>query len=110
MPFLHPAHFPGRPIPLPHVPLRPDSPILTILREKTPVVVPDVHNEPRFARVRSLFTQYDVSSLLLLPLTVENEAIGFLALGTLKPGKFRHLDDKEVARFRKLLKLDKAPQ
>ena len=36
--------------------------------------------------------------------------IGFLSLGKLKPGEFRHLEPKEVARFRKILQLDKAPQ
>jgi 23S rRNA pseudouridine2605 synthase len=32
--------------------------------------------------------------------------IGFLDLGPLKPGKFRHLNPAEVARFRKLLAID----
>jgi 23S rRNA pseudouridine2605 synthase len=32
--------------------------------------------------------------------------IGFLELGSLKPGQFRHLDAREVARFRKLLKME----
>ena len=31
--------------------------------------------------------------------------IGFLELGALKPGDFRHLTRPEVARFRKLLKM-----
>ncbi|MCP5120619.1 MAG: rRNA pseudouridine synthase [bacterium] len=36
--------------------------------------------------------------------------IGFLSLGKMKPGEFRRFEAKEVARFRKLLALDKAPQ
>ena len=32
--------------------------------------------------------------------------IGFLELGTLRPGEFRHLSPAEVARFRKLLKIE----
>jgi 23S rRNA pseudouridine2605 synthase len=32
--------------------------------------------------------------------------IGFLKLAGLPPGAFRHLDAEEVARFRRLLKLD----
>lgn len=32
--------------------------------------------------------------------------IGFLELGSLQPAEFRHLTDKEVQRFRKLLKMD----
>jgi 23S rRNA pseudouridine2605 synthase len=32
--------------------------------------------------------------------------IGFLELGSLEPGKFRHLTPAEVARFRKLLKME----
>lgn len=32
--------------------------------------------------------------------------VGFLDLGPLKPGKFRHLTPAEVARFRKLLKME----
>ena len=34
--------------------------------------------------------------------------IGFLELGTLKPTEFRHLNEREVQRFRKLLKMDEA--
>lgn len=33
--------------------------------------------------------------------------IGFLDLGAIKPGQFRHLEPKEVERFRRLLHLDK---
>lgn len=33
--------------------------------------------------------------------------IGFLELGPVKPGEFRHLTPREVERFRKLLKLDR---
>lgn len=32
--------------------------------------------------------------------------VGFLPLGSLKPGEFRHLTPAEVARFRKLLKME----
>jgi 23S rRNA pseudouridine2605 synthase len=32
--------------------------------------------------------------------------IGFLELGALDPGKFRHLTPAEVARFRKVLKME----
>jgi 23S rRNA pseudouridine2605 synthase len=34
--------------------------------------------------------------------------IGFLELGTLKPAEFRYLTEREVQRFRKLLKMDEA--
>jgi 23S rRNA pseudouridine2605 synthase len=34
--------------------------------------------------------------------------IGFLELGSLQPGKFRHLTSSEVARFRKLLSMEEA--
>ncbi len=34
--------------------------------------------------------------------------VGFLELGSLPPGKFRHLTPAEVARFRKLLKMEQA--
>ena len=34
--------------------------------------------------------------------------IGFLELGPLRPGEFRHLKPAEVARFRKLLKMEEA--
>jgi 23S rRNA pseudouridine2605 synthase len=33
--------------------------------------------------------------------------IGFLELGSLQPGRFRHLTPAELARFRKVLKMDK---
>ncbi len=32
--------------------------------------------------------------------------IGFMELGSLEPGKFRHLTPAEVARFRKVLKME----
>jgi 23S rRNA pseudouridine2605 synthase len=32
--------------------------------------------------------------------------VGFLELGPLRPGKFRHLTPAEVARFRKLLAME----
>ena len=34
--------------------------------------------------------------------------VGFLELGPLKPGEFRHLKPAEVERFRKLLKMEEA--
>ncbi len=36
--------------------------------------------------------------------------IGFLELGALRPGEFRHLKPAEVARFRKLLKMEEVIQ
>ena len=36
--------------------------------------------------------------------------VGFLEIGTLRPGEFRHLTRPEVERFQKLLKLDEARQ
>ncbi|HWR50303.1 MAG TPA: pseudouridine synthase [Bryobacteraceae bacterium] len=37
---------------------------------------------------------------------IKRVKIGFLELGQLKPGEFRHLTPAEVARFRRILKLD----
>lgn len=37
---------------------------------------------------------------------IKRVKIGFLELGSLRPGEFRHLTDSEVARFRRILKLD----
>jgi 23S rRNA pseudouridine2605 synthase len=36
--------------------------------------------------------------------------IGFLPLGTLKPGEIRYLTNDEVLRFRRLLKMEEAPE
>ncbi len=35
--------------------------------------------------------------------------VGFLELGALKPGDYRHLTDAEVARFRRILKIESGP-
>ena len=37
---------------------------------------------------------------------IKRVKIGFLELGTLKPGEYRHLTPAEVARFRRILKMD----
>lgn len=37
---------------------------------------------------------------------IKRVKIGFLQLGAIKPGEYRHLTDAEVARFRRILKLD----
>jgi 23S rRNA pseudouridine2605 synthase len=37
---------------------------------------------------------------------IKRVKIGFLELGALKPGEYRHLTPAEVARFRRILKLD----
>ncbi len=59
--------------------------------------------EGRQNQIRLMFKQFGV-----LVEKLRRVKIGFLELG-LEPGKFRHLTPAEVAKFRKILKLDDEP-
>jgi PAS domain S-box-containing protein len=63
------------------LPIRPDSPLQTMLREKVPLAIPDVAGESTLARVYPLLPELDPASLLLLPLIVEGDVMGLLAIG-----------------------------
>ncbi|MGD8398222.1 MAG: GAF domain-containing protein, partial [Anaerolineae bacterium] len=66
-----------------------DAPVLLSLRDKkAPVEVYDAQNDPRLGPIRSLATARDVSSLLLLPLFVEEWVVGGLALGVRELHRF----------------------
>jgi 23S rRNA pseudouridine2605 synthase len=58
--------------------------------------------EGRQNQIRLMFKHFGVMVEKL-----KRVKIGFLDLGSVKPGGFRHLTPAEVARFRKLLKMDK---
>jgi len=57
--------------------------------------------EGRQQQIREMF-----KALGVLVEKLRRVRIGFLELGSLEPGDFRHLTPAEVARFRKVLKLD----
>ena len=57
--------------------------------------------EGRQNQIRLMFKHFEV-----LVEKLKRVKIGFLDLGPLKPGEFRHLTRPEVERFRKLLKMD----
>lgn len=59
-----------------------------LLINKAPLSVEEVHQEPRFASMQPVLGQHKVVSLLVLPLLVENEVIGLLILGAMKPRHF----------------------
>lgn len=59
--------------------------------------------EGRNNQIRLMFKHFEV-----LVEKLKRVKIGFLDLGPLKPGEFRHLTRPEVERFRKLLKMDGA--
>ena len=59
--------------------------------------------EGRQNQIRMMFKHFD-----RLVEKLRRTRIAFLDLGDLKPGGFRHLTDKEVARFRRILKLEEA--
>jgi PAS domain S-box-containing protein len=81
-----PAHLPG----LTHrtFPVRPDSLLQTLGREKAPLAIPDVACEPGLVRAHPLLHKLNLTSLLMLPLTVEDEAVGLLVLGSQEPRDF----------------------
>jgi 23S rRNA pseudouridine2605 synthase len=58
--------------------------------------------EGRQNQIRLMFKHFGVMVEKL-----KRVKIGFLELGPLKPGQYRHLTPAEVARLRKLLKMDK---
>jgi 23S rRNA pseudouridine2605 synthase len=60
--------------------------------------------EGRQNQIRLMFNHFG-----LLVEKLKRVKIGFLDLGPLKPGEHRHLAPSEVARFKKLLKMDKEP-
>ena len=64
-------------------PIKSDGLLTSIIQNKTPLVVPDIQNEPKLARFQKLLKQHTISSLLLLPLAVQNEVIGLLILGAI---------------------------
>jgi 23S rRNA pseudouridine2605 synthase len=60
--------------------------------------------EGRQNQIRLMFKHFG-----LLVEKLRRIKIGFLDLGPLKPGALRHLTPAEVARFKKVLKMDKEP-
>jgi 23S rRNA pseudouridine2605 synthase len=60
--------------------------------------------EGRQNQIRLMFNHFG-----LLVEKLKRVKIGFLDLGPLKPGAYRHLAPSEIARFKKVLKIDKEP-
>ena len=60
--------------------------------------------EGRQNQIRLMFSHFGIMVEKL-----RRVKIGFLEMGPLKPGAYRHLTPAEVARFRKVLKMDKEP-
>jgi 23S rRNA pseudouridine2605 synthase len=60
--------------------------------------------EGRQNQIRLMFNHFG-----LLVEKLKRVKVGFLDLGPLKPGAYRHLAPSEIARFKKLLKMDKEP-
>jgi PAS domain S-box-containing protein len=71
----------------------PDSLIQTLLTTRQPLGVADVKNEPRLATWQVFLEPLKVASVLLLPLTVEAEVTGLLALAATEP---RHFSDNQI--------------
>lgn len=59
-----------------------DIVIQALLVNKTPMNVADVRDDPRFAQIYELLHPHQVVSLLLLPLIIDGEVVGLLALGS----------------------------
>jgi two-component sensor histidine kinase len=64
-----------------------------ILKHRKPLVTADVQSDPRIGPARELAKRHDIASLLILPLAVRNEAIGFVSLGTTERREF---SDREI--------------
>ena len=60
--------------------------------------------EGRQNQIRLMFRSFGV-----LVEKLRRVKIGFLELTGLKPGEWRYLNDKEIAKFRRVLKMDETP-
>ncbi len=59
-----------------------------ILARRTPLAVADVKNDERLASVKDSLRLDDTASMLVLPLTINQEVVGLLMLGTSEPRQF----------------------
>lgn len=65
------------------------SPVLQyLLSHKVPLMLADAANDPHLAHYRDLLEQRGVASVLFLPLIIEDEVLGGLALETSEPRHF----------------------
>lgn len=66
-----------------------DALLQPLLVNKTPMSVTDVRDDPRCAQIFGLLLhQHNVVSLLMLPLVIDGEMVGLLALGSLELHRF----------------------
>jgi len=70
------------------IPLRGNPVFQEILGHQTALAVTDVQNDPRLASLRHLSHSRGTVSLLILPLIIEAEIVGAIALGATKPHQF----------------------
>ncbi|MEW5958326.1 MAG: PAS domain S-box protein, partial [Chloroflexota bacterium] len=69
-------------------PIEAGSEINYMLNHKKPLVADDAPNDPRLEPARDLVRRRGAASLLIMPLSIEDELVGTLALDSLEPHRF----------------------
>ncbi|MFQ5578073.1 MAG: PAS domain S-box protein, partial [Anaerolineae bacterium] len=83
----------GRPVALnTAIPVESNPSFEYLLTHKAPLVVSDAQNDQRLASIHDLLRQRGTVSLLILPLIIEGEVAGSLALDAIKPRTFSTRD------------------
>lgn len=70
------------------LPVAQDPAFQYLLQHKAPLVANQAQQDPRLAALQPLLQQYQVSSLLIIPLLIEEEIVGSLSLETFEPHHF----------------------
>ncbi len=75
-----------------HIPLAENQATSFVLSQEEPLVIADVRYDARMAAVRDLMAEQQVSSILILPLLVDGEAVGTIGLDATTPREFSDED------------------
>ena len=78
------------------IPLAENEASRFVLARQEPLVIADVRRDPRMVAVRELMAEQQVSSILILPLLVDGEAVGTIGLDAITPRDFSG-DDVNLA-------------
>jgi PAS domain S-box-containing protein len=76
------------------IPVKSNRAFQYLLSHKGPLIVEDAQNDPQMATMCDLLRQCDIASVLLVPLVIEDQAVGSLCLGAAQP---RHFSPEEVS-------------
>ena len=79
----------GQPIGLEHSwPVSTDPSLQHIMTHKAPLIIDDTSTDPRLVSIQDMLRERGITSMVMLPLIVQDEVIGSLRLGDLKSRSF----------------------